>query len=124
MTLCINTLEDPCNIGISLSNNRFTIPTGLYHIHITAPAFDADAHKAKLVKDPGGTPSDALIGTSGESSENTSTSIIEGIVSLASSTTYEVQHRGSNPNLTGFGLPSNFGVDEVYTQVRITQLTP
>lgn len=124
-TRTLNTLEGDSSFA-TISANVFTLLPGKYLIEASAPAGQVDAHKAKLVQDPGGTPSDASIGTS-EYSQNPylihTTSKIRHYADLGSSTDFSIQHRCTTTVATvGFGADSNFGVNEVYTIVKITKL--
>jgi hypothetical protein len=127
LTRTLNTLDDPTGFVTSLTSNQFTLPGGRYYIEAKAPAYFVTQHKAKIVKDPAGTPSDTLIGSS-EYSEATGSgqvtySFIEGEVIIDSASTFEIQHKCSTTNSTsGFGTPSSYGVDEVYTQVKILKV--
>lgn len=123
-TRTLNTLSDPTGLVTSLSSNQFVLPAGEYFIEATAPAFSVNQHKAKLrnITDA----SDSLIGSSenmGSGSSSQGVSIIKGSITLTDSKTFEIQHWC---NLTqasvGFGVASSFGVDEVYTQVKITKV--
>ena len=113
---------DPGGI-VSLSANRFTLAAGSYFIYARCPAYFVLRHKAKLVADPAGTPSDAIIGSSAFTQPNpgvVSDSVIMGRVSPGSSTAYEIQHRCEQTLATiGFGVAANLSVIEVYTEVQI-----
>jgi hypothetical protein len=118
---------DPGNI-VTLSSNRFTLAGARnYFIRARAPAFGAvRSHVAKLVADPAGTPSDAIVGavTSTSTTFDMSDTIVIGRITPAVTTTYEIQHRGQNTQATnGLGLAANFGVTEVYTEVEIWRET-
>ena len=109
---------------ISVSSNQFTLQPGTYHIESEAPAFAVDRHKSKLRNITDAT--DTIIGESAQATGGTSgysTSLTEGTFSIASAKTFEIQHRCLTTLATnGFGLLANFGVDEVYTQVKITKV--
>ena len=48
---------------------------------------------------------------------------LKGEITISSPKTFEIQHRAELTSVTsGFGVSSNFGVDEVYTQVKIRKL--
>ena len=109
---------------VSLANNDFTLVEGYYDIEIKAPAHDVDNHKAKLVRDPNGSPSDEIIGSASFDRSGTNLtvnySIVEGGVEVTSPEAFNVQHRSSATQLSdGFGFSNSFGVDEIYTQVKI-----
>jgi hypothetical protein len=105
--------------GSSLLSNQFTLPSGTYRIFATAPAFGVNRHKGKLrnITDA----SDTLIGTNGNAGHDFST--ISGVFTITSSKTFEIQHQcQTSSNTNGFGLESNFGVVEIYTQVELWKL--
>ncbi len=104
---------------ITLSANRFTLQPGKYFIEATVPAFGVGAHQAKLkVID---TNSDVIVGTSmngGTAAGSISTIAGEIVVSVES--TFEIQHRCQNTRAgNGLGAAAGFGVNEVYTQIKI-----
>ena len=107
--------------GASLSSNQIILPSGTYYIDATAPAFQIDAHKAKLrnITDS----SDTLIGTSEISqyfAAYTTTSFVTGRFTISAQKTFELQHRCQSTLATnGFGQSSSFSVTEVYTDVKI-----
>lgn len=111
--------------GSSLLNNQFTLPSGTYRIFATAPAFAINRHKAKLrnITDS----SDTLLGTSNYASATGtahSDSLIKGIFTITSSKTFEIQHQcqTTSTDTRGFGVESNFSVNEIYTQVELWKL--
>ena len=110
---------------ISLSASVFTLDPGTYRIRATAPAFFVGRHKARLRDVTNG--ADVIIGrsavsqSSGASSENES--LIEGEFSTNLTTSYRIEHQCAVTRTTnGYGVESNFGVDEVYTQVVLTKI--
>lgn len=112
---------------ISLSANRWTISKGKYKMRFRAPGYQVDAHKAKIVQDPAGSPSDLVIGSSARSAAASGVvtwSEGETIVELTGSTTFELQHRLSGTSITdGLGIAANLGEDEVYASVEIIKLS-
>lgn len=113
--------------GASLATNQITLPAGTYWVQATAPGFFLGLHKAKLRNTTDG--SDTLIGTSEYSpgavvsDTSQSRSVITGRFTIAGSKVFEVQHQCSITNASnGFGVPSNFGVVEVYTDISIWKL--
>lgn len=123
----LNTTSGTCWF-VDLSSNQITLSPGKYSIAGSAPSHQTNSHQTKVVEDPGGSPSDIIIGTTEESSSSGGTqtrSFFYGDVDINSSTTYEVQHRCSVTNGTnGFGDKATFGVGEVYTRVRVTRIIP
>lgn len=122
-TRTLNTVEGDGSI-VSLNANTFTLGPGKYEIEVEAPGHYVGVHKCVLysVTDTG----DALIGSSERSqSQNTAVSTkskIAGTLNLTNNKTFEIRHRCSNTVASnGFGEASNFGVSEVYTQVKIVR---
>ena len=119
----LNTVEGDTSI-VSVASNQFTLGEGKYIIEAIGPAYAVGRHKLRLRNITAG--SDAVIGDSvlnaatGEAQTNAT---LNGYVEISSSTVFEVQHQCENSTATdGFGVASNFSVDEVYTQVKITKL--
>jgi hypothetical protein len=106
------------------TNSFFILGPGNYYINISAPAFDINKHKIKLVDTTNNR--DELIGTSEYALSNfkgSNRSFCEGFLTLSESTAFEVQHLCvlSKSN-SGFGVATNDGLNEVYTQVHINKL--
>ena len=123
-TRTLNTeVEDTHNI-CTLSSNQFTLEAGTYRILARCPALRVNRMKAKLYNISDAT--DELIGDSSftSSGDNIQTnSHIKGKFTIASSKTFEIQHRSqSSYSSHGFGLSSNFGVVEVYSEVELWKL--
>ena len=122
-TRTLNTVSGNSEI-VALSANQFTLNSGRYAIEAYAPAYEVAGHKAKLrnITDS----ADELIGStefSNTGGANSQASIITGSIEIASTKVFEIQHYcGSTGTTTGFGRDANVGVDEIYTQVKITKL--
>jgi hypothetical protein len=129
-TRTLNTLSDPGSIVTSLSSNQFTLDAGTYLVDAIVPGHSPGntplgQHKAKLRNTTDA--SDAIIGTSERLTTTTGVGItnfssIKGIVTIAGSKTFEIQHRADNTVTNGFGQASSFSVDEVYTTVTIIKI--
>lgn len=109
---------------VTLSNNQFTIPAGTYTIEVNAPAYLDGYHKAVLAD--ANTGSIILVGSNARSHNvagGMEPSTIMGQVTITSPTTYVIKHRcATSMTNIGFGAPANFGVEEIYTQVKIVKL--
>ena len=104
--------------GASLGSDQITLPAGTYYIEALAPSNAVIDHKAKLwnITDA----SNELIGLSGTGTNGSGISTVTGRFTIAGAKVFEIRHRCSNTKSTdGFGAASNFGVVEVYTDVRI-----
>jgi hypothetical protein len=122
-TRTLNTVEGNASL-VTLASNQFVLQPGTYMIVANVPAYSVDLHKARLRNITDGT--DILLGTSCYASNTggaENASVIEGVFTITSAKTFEIQHRCStsqSPN--GFGSGTSFGVSEVYTQIQITKL--
>lgn len=120
----LNTLSDPYELVTSLSSNQFTLPAGTYHVEAWAPAMSVETHKARLrnITDS----SDTIIGQTAYSRYAhyvTSFGHVDGVVEITSPKTFELQHICSYTRTSdGFGPAHDFGVPEVFSQIRITKL--
>ena len=119
----LNTLSG--DIGfVSVSSNQFTLQPGKYKIDASAPAYLCNLHKLKLYNITDS--SDAIIGSS-EYADVTNlvqnSSFLEDEINISVPTIFEIQHRCSSTQAsTGLGNTATFGVDEIYTQVKLTKL--
>lgn len=129
-TRTLNTQEGDTSF-CTLSSNQFTLSAGTYEIYASAPAgCDTGillAHKAKIrnITDS----SDTIVCSSEVADANTSGVVIQsrsiglGTITLTASKTFELQHRVNTTFAsTGFGRPSTFGENEVYSIVKISKL--
>jgi hypothetical protein len=121
-TRTLNTVSVNQVDGASLSSNQFTLPAGTYYVETTAPAFYVNRHQTRIrnITDA----SDLLIGTpeySGNTGNGVATeSRVSGKFTLASSKTFELQHYCSTTAASqGWGIAGSFGVNEIYSVVKI-----
>ena len=118
----LNTLEGDTSF-VSLSSNQITLDPGTYDFYANSPSFRVSTNKARL-RDI--TNSVTTILGSAEFGETagggTLGSNMEGRLVLTETTTFEIQHRCNFTQAFGFGSPSSYGEDEIYTVVRITKL--
>ncbi|MGZ3787766.1 MAG: hypothetical protein ACXVLQ_04545 [Bacteriovorax sp.] len=109
---------------VTLANNQFTLPAGTYVIEANAPAYLDGYHKAVLVN--AATSEFILLGSNARSHNvagGMEPSTIMGQVTLTAATSFVIKHRcATSMTLMGFGVAAGFGVDEVYTQVKITKV--
>ena len=119
----LNTQEGDTSFA-SVGSNQITLQPGTYIIEGAVPAFSVDRHKAKLYNITDSL--DTVIGTSEDcaaSSLVANSSFIKGEFTITSAKTFELQHRGGVTKATnGFGVASNFSVDEVYSILKITKI--
>jgi len=122
-TRTLNTTENT-QTWCSLASNQFTLSAGTYRIKASAPAYDCGMHTCKLANISDTT--DAIIGcgmrndTTGNGYTQTT---LMGVITIVSSKIFELQHYCETTKAdTGFGVPCNFGVSEVYAQVEIEKI--
>ncbi len=120
-TRTLQTLKTNEISGASLGSNQITLPAGTYFIDASAPGYTCDNHVSKLynVTDA----SDVIIGTAAQTNSAVATSArshVRGRFTLAAQKVLELRHRCTTTKATdGFGLPTNVGVVEVYSEVLI-----
>ena len=128
----LNTEVDPESfVTFSSSNNYFALESGTYKINWSAPAYNTGEHKTQLVhaNNTSFTSPTNIQGTSEFDSSgiepNTQTrSFGETVVTITETTYFKLQHRcATNQNSNGLGIESNFGVNEVYTQIVVQDLS-
>jgi hypothetical protein len=116
-------------IGVTLSSNVFTLPSGTYYITARAPGFRIEDFRIKLVNNSTG--SILIYGTNATSKVINSAgyavvhSTLSGVISLGSSTQLRIDcYSNATYNVnTAFGGAVNEGTNnEVYTQVDIIKL--
>ena len=107
--------------GASISSSVITLPSGTYYIQAYVPAWGVNRHKAKLRNTTDST--DTLIGTSEyteSASQVTTCSLIIGRFTISAQKNFEIQTRIQTTYSTSdFGLPSDMGLTEVFTNVQI-----
>lgn len=121
----LNTVVTNTITGASLASDQITLPAGTYDIVASTPAFDVAQHKCKLRNTTDST--DELIGTSefarNANAGDVTRSFIYGRFTIAATKVFEIQHRVSATQAAnGLGPKSNYGVIEIYTDVRITKV--
>lgn len=124
-TRVLNT-EDDDTAGIgSLSSNKITLPAGQYIVKASCIAYRVNQNKVKLRDTFNGV--DLLIGASEHADsafDGSSRSTVNGLITVASDTTLELQHRSASTQAAnGLGNSSGFGVDEVYSIIEFWRLT-
>ena len=119
----LNTLSGDSSF-VSVASNQITLDPGTYTFEAQAPAYLDGFHKAVLVN--AATGAFVLVGSNGRSHSTAGgmePSIIMGQLNLTAQTTFVIKHRcGNKMDNVGFGTAVSFGVDEVFTQVKITKV--
>lgn len=111
--------------GAALNANRFSLPEGTYLIEASAPAHQVHRHRLKLVNITAGT--DLLYGTSSLISiadDSQTNADLQGVFTIAGIASFEIRHfaENSQSNPGNFGVSSNAGIDEIYTQIKIQRI--
>ena len=124
--LVLDTLEGDTSF-ISLSSNKLTIAAGTYLLKGFSSCFRTGTFKTKIVKDPSGSPSDIIIGSSAESGTadgSTTVSLVDGRFIFATSTVINLQGRADSTTggTSGLGIPASFGEVEVHRKLEITKI--
>lgn len=106
----------------SLVGNQFTLPPGTYDIYAVAPAYSVNRTQARIQNITDGTT--VLLSQSTYAySSVTVNCIILGRFTIASTKTFELQHRcQSTQSNNGFGEEANF-TTEIYSTVRIDKVS-
>lgn len=119
----LNTLNGDTSF-VSLAANQFTLDAGTYLIEAGVPAYLDGYHKAVLVNI--NTQAFVLVGSNARSHSlagGMENSNIAGQVTITTPTSFVIKHRCSSlMSATGFGAAVSFGVEEVYTQVKVTKV--
>lgn len=111
----------------ALASNQITLTAGTYYFDITSPSWSTDHYQTRLQNITNNLT--ALVGSSEYSaspaSDAATNSFIKGIVTINSTTTFEVQLLPGHTSASyGLGLPSSTpSTNEVYCRVIITQYT-
>ncbi len=121
----LNTVVTNTIAGASLASNRFTLPAGTFNIRASAPAFDVNGFKAKLVNFTDAS-ADVIIGTAERASsigDVHSRSFIIGQFVLAAPKELQIEMRVVSLKATnGLGAAAFFGDIEVYTEVWVEKV--
>lgn len=105
----------------SLSSNQITLQAGTYYVTASAPSYRVNQNRIKIRNITDLT--DEILGTNEFSNNTQSRSFLEGVITVASAKTYELQHRGAVTIANnGFGISSPFGINEVFATIRIIKL--
>jgi hypothetical protein len=113
--------------GASLISDAITLPAGTYEVEAIANAFRVDEHQIRF-NGTGvtiyGLSSLAPNGvTGGTNVPMQSTSTLRGTFTIASTTSFNLEHRCSRTTTTnGFGVDCGFGNINIYADVRIRKI--
>jgi hypothetical protein len=114
VTRTLNTTAVTVGTAITLAGNQITLAPGTYYIKAYVPAYLAGVHQARLYNTTSA--ATAIVGTSAVDGY----SIIEGFVTVVSTSVFEIQHQCTTTRATdGLGKSAAFGENEVYTKVLV-----
>jgi hypothetical protein len=108
--------------GASIASNQITLAAGTYYVDANAPAYQVNNHVTRLqnITDSTTTLTGSCVQSDTSAVSNISTFM--GAFTIASSKTFEVQHRAVGTFAsTGFGLQTSFS-DCVYTQITVIKV--
>lgn len=108
--------------GCTISASVVTLPAGKYYFLGRAPAFNVNGHQLRIQNTTGA--ATVQLGTvMYVSGNNTGIALVEGVVTIAANTNFELQHRCSLTVATnGLGAAQGFGVGEIYSQLQIRRI--
>lgn len=113
----LNTTVVNQGTSITIAGNDITLTAGTYYISVVAPAYQVGVHQARLYNTTAG--STALKGTSSIDESST----IEGILTISTTATFQVQHQCTSTRATdGYGVGAAFGENAVYTRILIEKI--
>jgi hypothetical protein len=106
--------------GCSIASSVVTLPAGTFYAYGLCPSYTVQRTKARIYNaTDAATLLDGVSNISGDGIFTT----VEGTFTLAASKTIELQHRvGTTVTTNGLGVASNFGVNEVYSILRIVRI--
>ena len=122
-TRILNTVLTDLDGLVTLSSNQFTLGAGRYEVVAKAPSWSTRTNKLRLLDV--GVP--VVVATSVNETYNTQTrsdyTLLVGVLDLASSKTYELQHRCELTKTTnGFGLKNTKGTEQ-FAIVKIRKIS-
>lgn len=126
----LNTFDDPDSIGVSLASNQFTLPAGRYFIQARAPFFTVQDFQIRLYNVTGASVvkygSNGYSGNTASSAYTQDWSVINTSVTIAASTTFQLDYRCTISVATnGQGVVSNgvvvSGHKEIYAEVIVVK---
>ena len=111
----------------AVAANQITLQAGTYRFHAEAPGYQVGSHKARLWNVTDGA---TVVLTNGGTAHGTSaasaaadacatTSVVVGRFTIATAKVLELQHQSTATDADGFGLATGFGINEVYSWIRL-----
>jgi len=107
--------------GCSIASSIITLPAGTFAVLAFAPAYAVERNKTRLQNLTDGTT--IAIGQSSLFTGIQGNASLQTIFTIASSKTVSLQHRCQTTSGTiGYGVPSSFGDNEIYSQIQIARI--
>lgn len=105
-------------------DSTFTLIKGIWLVEAEVPAFYVGTHKASLYSNTDNT---VLLTGSSEFTNNPTQAVtkskISGVISLLATKALQINHIcGTTQAVNGLGVAANLGLQEIYTQVKLTYL--
>ena len=121
-TRVINTKAVDTLSRCTLASNQFTLLAGKYIVEAFATVYAVDNHKLTLYNVTGATV-DGIGINCRANAIGTTAMLSSGVLTLASSTTYQLRHQcQTTKTINGFGGSCAFGYAEIYTTINIQVL--
>ncbi|MFA5826869.1 MAG: hypothetical protein WC825_12985, partial [Gallionellaceae bacterium] len=118
-TRVLNTKVVDSHSLATLAANQITLPAGTYEFDASAPAYSVNNHMLKLSNITDSIDYLGQIGAAASSVSGISISACCGRFTISSPKTFELRHRCTTTGANGLGIPCNFGVNEIYAQIKI-----
>lgn len=108
--------------GCSIAASVITLTAGTYYFTGRATAFNVNGNQTRIQNTTAST-TVQLGSTMHFAANNTGIALVEGVVTITASTTFELQHRCSaTVAANGLGAAQSFGNSEVYSQLSIRRI--
>jgi hypothetical protein len=106
----------------TLTSSVISLPAGTYAVTAFAPAYNVSRHKLRLQNTTDSTT--IALGVGGLVGDNGQiNAVLQTVFTIAGTKTIELQHRCQTTAVTnGFGVPTSFGDNEVYSTIQITRI--
>lgn len=103
--------------GSSLASNQLTLPSGTYYAEWRADAYLVNAHRSRLYN---ATDASVVEYSLNSYAGSGAPSLGSCYFTITSAKAFEIDHYCQTTSATnGFGIVSNFGVDEIYCELKV-----
>lgn len=122
-TRTLNTIQSQQS-WVEMLSSQITLTPGTYLVEASAPCYRVDSNVVQFYNITDSTT--AITGVLGTSVNGVQGSVVRGflsgIITITDSKTFELQHQCQTSNAVGFGFGNGFGVDDIYSIVKITKV--